>query len=49
MFLSQFRKVYLLKLKQFFFILIQIHFDNATGQNKNNVLVLYAIWRTLTG
>ncbi|XP_053397260.1 uncharacterized protein LOC128556374 [Mercenaria mercenaria] len=27
----------------------QIHFDNAAGQNKNNCVIWYAVWRTLIG
>lgn len=26
-----------------------IHFDNCCGQNKNNVVVQYAMWRVMTG
>ncbi|CAC5400107.1 unnamed protein product [Mytilus coruscus] len=27
----------------------KIHFDNCTGQNKNNVVLWYALWRVMTG
>ncbi|XP_052805759.1 uncharacterized protein LOC128235083 [Mya arenaria] len=27
----------------------QFHFDNCQGQNKNNAVLGYAVWRTLTG
>jgi hypothetical protein len=25
------------------------HFDNCTGQNKNNIVLWYAAWRVITG
>ncbi|XP_062605029.1 uncharacterized protein LOC134268076 isoform X2 [Saccostrea cucullata] len=28
---------------------IKVHFDNCTGQNKNNVVLWYGLWRVLTG
>lgn len=27
----------------------KFHFDNCSGQNKNNVVLWYALWRVLTG
>ena len=27
----------------------KIHFDNCTGQNKNNVVLWYGLWRVMTG
>ena len=26
-----------------------IHFDNCCGQNKNNMVLWYGLWRVLTG
>jgi hypothetical protein len=27
----------------------QFHFDNCSGQNKNNTVLMYALWRVMTG
>ena len=27
----------------------QFHFDNCSGQNKNNMVLWYALWRIMTG
>jgi hypothetical protein len=27
----------------------QLHFDNCAGQNKNNVVLWYALWRVIVG
>ena len=30
-------------------ITAQFHFDNSCGQNKNNAVLWYALWRVMTG
>ncbi|KAH3728836.1 uncharacterized protein LOC127852797 [Dreissena polymorpha] len=30
-------------------VYLRIHFDNAVGQNKNNTILGYCMWRVLTG
>lgn len=27
----------------------RIHFDNCSGQNKNNMVLWYGLWRVITG
>ena len=32
-----------------FWMVLHVHFDNAVGQNKNQTVIWYAMWRVLTG